>query len=145
MVTNNQLGSCPEQLRARILMLLHTIMRRIKIKNFTINFGPQHQVTHEVRRWLVELNSGNTFVSVATHPDLLHGAAVKHQTSDVNFLVTKIKAQNKLIFYLLLCLFAVALLMLLWVLCVFPGILLDPSADCSTPVPESLKAPERSA
>ena len=42
-----------------------------KIKNFTINFGPQHPAAHGVLRLLLELY-GETIVKATPHIGLLH-------------------------------------------------------------------------
>ena len=47
-----------------------------KIKNFTINFGPQHPAAHGVLRLLLEL-SGETVVKATPHIGLLHRGTEK--------------------------------------------------------------------
>lgn len=47
-----------------------------KIKNFTINFGPQHPAAHGVLRLLLELN-GETVVRATPHIGLLHRGTEK--------------------------------------------------------------------
>ena len=42
-----------------------------KIKNFTINFGPQHPAAHGVLRLLLELN-GEIVIKTTSHIGLLH-------------------------------------------------------------------------
>ena len=47
-----------------------------KVKNFTINFGPQHPAAHGVLRLLLELN-GETVVQATPHIGLLHRGTEK--------------------------------------------------------------------
>jgi NADH dehydrogenase (ubiquinone) Fe-S protein 2 len=47
-----------------------------QVKNFTINFGPQHPAAHGVLRLLLELN-GETVVKATTHIGLLHRGTEK--------------------------------------------------------------------
>ena len=42
-----------------------------KVKNFTLNFGPQHPAAHGVLRLLLKLN-GETVVKATPHIGLLH-------------------------------------------------------------------------
>lgn len=42
-----------------------------KVKNFTLNFGPQHPAAHGVLRLLLELK-GETVVRATPHIGLLH-------------------------------------------------------------------------
>jgi len=50
--------------------------RAKKIKNFTLNFWPQHPAAHEVLRLLLELN-GETIVKATPHIGLLHRGTEK--------------------------------------------------------------------
>jgi len=47
-----------------------------QVKNFTINFGPQHQAAHGVLRLLLELN-GETIIKATPHIGLLHRGTEK--------------------------------------------------------------------
>jgi NADH dehydrogenase (ubiquinone) Fe-S protein 2 len=47
-----------------------------KIKNFTLNFGPQHPAAHGVLRLIVNLD-GETVISVDPHIGLLHRGTEK--------------------------------------------------------------------
>ena len=47
-----------------------------KLKNFTINFGPQHPAAHGVLRLLLELN-GETIIKATPHIGLLHRGTEK--------------------------------------------------------------------
>lgn len=46
------------------------------VKNFTINFGPQHPAAHGVLRLLIEL-SGETILTATPHIGLLHRGTEK--------------------------------------------------------------------
>ena len=47
-----------------------------QIKNFTINFGPQHPAAHGVLRLLLELQ-GETIIKATPHIGLLHRGTEK--------------------------------------------------------------------
>lgn len=47
-----------------------------KVKNFTLNFGPQHPAAHGVLRLLLELK-GETVVRATPHIGLLHWGTEK--------------------------------------------------------------------
>merc|ERR1712178_475196 len=47
-----------------------------KIKNFTLNFGPQHPAAHGVLRLLLELN-GESVIKATPHIGLLHRGTEK--------------------------------------------------------------------
>ena len=47
-----------------------------KVKNFTLNFGPQHPAAHGVLRLLLEL-SGETVIKATPHIGLLHRGTEK--------------------------------------------------------------------
>ena len=49
---------------------------KTEIKNFTLNFGPQHPAAHGVLRLVLELE-GETIKAVDTHIGLLHRATEK--------------------------------------------------------------------
>ena len=51
-------------------------INKIKIKNFTINFGPQHPAAHGVLRLILELN-GEVIVRADPHIGLLHRGTEK--------------------------------------------------------------------
>lgn len=59
-----------------ILMTLKKKKLIKKVKNFTINFGPQHPAAHGVLRLLLEL-SGETIVQATPHIGLLHRGTEK--------------------------------------------------------------------
>jgi NADH dehydrogenase (ubiquinone) Fe-S protein 2 len=48
----------------------------IKLKNFTLNFGPQHPAAHGVLRLILELN-GERIINVDPHIGLLHRGTEK--------------------------------------------------------------------
>jgi NADH dehydrogenase (ubiquinone) Fe-S protein 2 len=53
-----------------------------KLKNFTINFGPQHPAAHGVLRLIIELN-GETVINAEPHIGLLHRGTeklIEHKT-----------------------------------------------------------------
>lgn len=50
--------------------------KKIKIKNFTINFGPQHPAAHGVLRLILELN-GELIIKADPHIGLLHRGTEK--------------------------------------------------------------------
>lgn len=52
------------------------MFEKIKIKNFTINFGPQHPAAHGVLRLILELN-GEVIVKADPHIGLLHRGTEK--------------------------------------------------------------------
>ena len=50
--------------------------RTVKIKNFTLNFGPQHPAAHGVLRLILELN-GEVVLKATPHIGLLHRGTEK--------------------------------------------------------------------
>ena len=61
-------------LKKKIWLLKKQLQR--KIKNFTINFGPQHPAAHGVLRLVLELN-GEVVKSADPHIGLLHRGTEK--------------------------------------------------------------------
>jgi NADH dehydrogenase I D subunit len=60
----------------RALMVLKLIKKTKKIKNFTLNFGPQHPAAHGVLRLILELR-GETVLKATPHIGLLHRGTEK--------------------------------------------------------------------
>jgi len=56
--------------------MINTISKIKKIKNFTINFGPQHPAAHGVLRLILELN-GEKIIKADPHIGLLHRGTEK--------------------------------------------------------------------
>jgi len=56
------------------MILRNTLLK--KIKNFTVNFGPQHPAAHGVLRLILELN-GEIIVKADPHIGLLHRGTEK--------------------------------------------------------------------
>lgn len=57
-------------------MLININNNLIKLKNFTLNFGPQHPAAHGVLRLVLELN-GERIINVDPHIGLLHRGTEK--------------------------------------------------------------------
>ena len=57
-------------------MFLDIIKKKKKIKNFTLNFGPQHPAAHGVLRLVLELN-GEKIIKADPHIGLLHRGTEK--------------------------------------------------------------------
>jgi NADH:ubiquinone oxidoreductase subunit D len=57
-------------------MFLKRKIKEKKIKNFTMNFGPQHPAAHGVLRLILELN-GETIKDADPHIGLLHRGTEK--------------------------------------------------------------------
>jgi NADH dehydrogenase (ubiquinone) Fe-S protein 2 len=70
------LGSIPNIPKFEIIMMLKKSELSRKIKNFTINFGPQHPAAHGVLRLVLELN-GEVVDRADPHIGLLHRGTEK--------------------------------------------------------------------
>lgn len=70
------IGSNPILSKKKKMILKNNLENSKNIKNFTVNFGPQHPAAHGVLRLILELN-GETIIKADPHIGLLHRGTEK--------------------------------------------------------------------